>query len=61
MSRLAAALLITYWHKEKPDVLHWLKRALSDIVLEFYPYGVGSNFDLAKFGPWVELAHVHIQ
>ena len=51
--RLAAALLIAFWNKDNAHVLHWMKRELADIVLEFYPYGVGSSFDLAKFGNMV--------
>ncbi|CAL1144013.1 unnamed protein product [Cladocopium goreaui] len=49
-SELAAALLIAFWFRNDSDICHWLKRELADIVLEFYSYGVGSQFDLAKFG-----------
>ena len=52
--RLAAALLIVYWHKENDNVLHWMKREMSNLVLEFFPYGVGSNFYLEKFGALIE-------
>ena len=52
--RLAAALLIVYWHKENDNVLHWMKREMSNLVLEFFPYGIGSNFDLEKFGALIE-------
>ena len=52
--RLAAALMIAYWHKDNDDVLHWMKWELSNIVVEFYSYGVGSYFDLEKFGTLTE-------
>lgn len=44
-----------FWSKTNPDALYWMKRELADIVLEFYPYGQGSAFDLAKFGAVVAL------
>eukprot|EP00435_Cladocopium_sp_Y103_P066146 s220_g28.t1 len=47
-SELAAALLIAYWFRNDSDICHWLKRELADIVLEFFSYGIGSQFDLAK-------------
>ena len=59
-SELAAALLIAFWFRNASDICHWLKRELADIVLEFYSYGVGSQFDLAKFGTTVELVFQHL-
>ena len=59
-SELAAALLIAFWFRNDSDICHWLKRELADIVLEFYSYGVGSQFDLAKFGTTVELVFQHL-
>ena len=59
-SELAAALLIAYWFRNNSDICHWLKRELADIVLEFYSYGVGSQFDLAKFGTTAELVFQHL-
>ena len=59
-SELAAALLIAFWFRNDSDICHWLKRELADILLEFYSYGVGSQFDLAKLGTTVELVFQHL-
>ena len=59
-SELAAALLIAYWFRNNSDICHWLKRELADIVLEVYSYGMGSQFDLAKFGTTAELVFQHL-
>ena len=48
--RIAAALLIAYWHRDNEHVAYWIGKSLSDCVMEFGKYGTGSDFDLAKFG-----------
>ena len=59
-SGLATALLIAFWFRNDSDICHLFQRELADIVLEFYSYGVGSQFDLAKFGTTVELVFQHL-
>ena len=50
MPRIAAALLLAFWNKDDGHVLHWILKSLADVVFEMYPWGMGSAFDLAKFG-----------
>jgi hypothetical protein len=48
--RVAAALLLLYWHREDEHVLHWMFAACADIVFEFHAMGVGCHSQLRKFG-----------
>ena len=50
MPRIAAALLIAFWNRDDEHVTHWIVKSLADVVFEIYPWGIGSAFDLAKFG-----------
>jgi hypothetical protein len=48
--RVAAALLLLYWHRNDEHVLHWMCAACADIVFEFHAMGVGCQSQLRKFG-----------
>lgn len=55
--RIAAACLLMYWHQDDRDVLHWMLKATTDIILDFRSVGTGSAFAMSKFGPAANFLH----
>ena len=42
--------MLAFWNQDDDHVLHWIVKSLADVVFEMYPWGMGSDFDVAKFG-----------
>jgi hypothetical protein len=50
LPRIAAAVLLIYWHREEEHAVYWMLKSCQDIVIEFRNIGKGIVFSVNKFG-----------